>query len=104
MPLSKHKAQILHARRRAKERFDLELTPKLRRQLIADIQAGRAWFVYRQSNRVSIWRVAVGKLTARVVYDSVRKSIVTFLPKGAGKGERREGGFHFVRFNRQTER
>jgi hypothetical protein len=93
---SKHKNQILHARRRAKERAGIDLTPDLRRQLINDIQKGRAKFMWSQSNRVSVWRVFLAGKKFLAIYDKDRHSIVTFLYT------RRPGeqDFHYVVFDK----
>lgn len=95
MAFTKHKAQILHARKRAKERLGVNLTPDLRQRLIRDIQKGFARFLYRQSGRISVWEVFVLGRKATVIYDTDRHSIVTFLPR---RGGRKNAGFYFVSF------
>ncbi len=95
MSFTKHKAQILHAKKRAKERLGIDLTPDMRQRLIRDIQKGHGRFLYRQSGRISVWEVWVAGKRATVIYDSDRHSIVTFLPKRA---TRREPSFYFVSF------
>lgn len=83
MGLSKKKAQRKHAKRRLKERYNIKLSKKLRKSIISDIQKGRAYFLYKQSNRISIFSVQIKKHTVKVVYDCKRQEIVTFLyPQG----------------------
>jgi hypothetical protein len=77
----KQRAQRAHAKRRAAERFDLNLNRHDLAKLVQDIQLGRGVFVERQSHRVSVWNVAIGERRVNVVYDKLRKTIVTFLPK-----------------------
>lgn len=78
--LTKTRAQRIHARRRALERYELDLNRHDLREVVESIQAGKATFVRRQSLRVSIWEVTVKGQACRVVYDKLRKTIVTFLP------------------------
>jgi hypothetical protein len=74
-------AQRRHAKRRAAERYGLELNRHDMRTLVEQIQHGDAEFIERQSLRVSVWWVTVGGKRCRVVYDRLRKTIVTFLPE-----------------------
>lgn len=77
---SKIQNQIYHARRRAKERYNLELTQDLHRLLVRKIQDQRGTYLGRRSKRTSVWEVTHLKQTYKVVYDKIRKVIVTFLP------------------------
>jgi len=77
MSLSKKQSQEIHARRRAYERYGVFILPGAMDALVKTIQKGRAQFVKRQSNRISIFDVD----NKRVVYDRKRKTIVTFLLK-----------------------
>jgi len=79
-PRTKKHAQRVHAVRRAAERYGLSMNHRKLRILVDDIQKGRGEFVRRQSHRVSIWRIDVEGHSVRVVYDKLRKTIVTFLP------------------------
>jgi hypothetical protein len=76
----KARAQTKHAKRRAFERYGVELNRHQLRELADLIRTGKAEFVEKQSHRVSVFRVPIGDTTARVVYDRQRKTIVTFLP------------------------
>lgn len=75
----KEEAQRRHAARRAKERYNLELTEEMMKQIVSQIKRGLSEFVEKQSYRISLHRVIVGELFPTVVYDKKRKVIVTFL-------------------------
>ncbi|MFZ2663852.1 MAG: hypothetical protein WAX66_00610 [Patescibacteria group bacterium] len=87
--LSKKESERKHAIRRAKERYNIDLTSGDIKQLIRAIQTGQATYVRRLSNRVTKWSIPVPKHLAEkslypemiVVYDKERKEIATFLPK-----------------------
>jgi hypothetical protein len=81
--MSKQKAQRLHARRRALERYGMEVGNGTRQQIINAIRQGRSTHVESQSHRISVHDVTLAheELTVRVVYDKHRKEIVTFLPQ-----------------------
>jgi len=82
-PTKRH-AQRLHAKRRAAERYGVNLNHALHVALVAAIQAGRATFVRRQSQRVSHFDVTLPTgATARVVYDRQRQVLITVLPPEA---------------------
>lgn len=91
---SKKKAEFIHARRRMRQRFGIEMGQVRRRMIVQAIQAGKAEFLGRQSCRVTLWRVEVDGAKLSVVYDNKRKEIVTVLPKGGESppAERRCGG------------
>lgn len=72
----KTKALRAHARRRALQRYDIELTRTLRNEIIQKIQRNESVHLETQSNRVSVHLVN----QMRVVYDRLRKEIVTVLP------------------------
>ena len=78
--LSKKQCQQHHAKKRALERYGLNLITKDLRQLVLDIQNGKSKLIEQQSLRVSIREVEFNGEQVFVVYDSKRKSIVTFLP------------------------
>ena len=86
--------QVRHALRRARdpERLGINLNEEQYWRLVKQIKrqyrppyVGRAVFVGKESIRVSFWFVWFGEreMWLPVVYDSVRKTIVTFLPRGA---------------------
>jgi len=43
------------------------------------IQTNKAQFVDRQSNRITRWKIEFKGLELIAVYDSIRKTVVTFL-------------------------
>jgi hypothetical protein len=70
--------QRLHAKKRALERYGLDLTDDLYTEL--NSLAASASVLIRQSNRLTIRRIFFKEFPIRVVYDSHRKQIITFLP------------------------
>jgi hypothetical protein len=78
---SKTKAQKIHAKLRAAERYNLLLSSEDLKQIIKQIQSNRAIFLERQSLRVTKWEVTVKDQTLCVIYDRERHSIVTILPQ-----------------------
>lgn len=78
--MDKAQSQAKHAKRRALERYDLELSDRDLREIVRLIQAGKAQKTLKQSHRVTVcWLQFQGK-TIKVVYDKSRKSIASFLP------------------------
>lgn len=80
MRRSKARGQREHAIKRAVQRFGLCLSAEDYDALVADIQAGRARFLFRESLRLTHHELDVGGKRCRVVYDATRKTIVTLLP------------------------
>jgi len=68
-----------HAAKRFQERFGEELDGKLLDEIIRDIQYGRAKFIGKQSNKISIFEVQKKNKQIRVVYDKKYNTPVTFL-------------------------
>lgn len=79
---SKAKSQRKHAKRRALSRYGLALSRHHLDAIVLQIQSGKAKFVERQSNRVTLWEVSYEGHILPVVYDKIRKTCVTFLPTG----------------------
>lgn len=77
---SKKKHQAFHARGSFGDRYGIVLTDELHAHLVRDIQTGKAFFMFRQSHRVSVFKVDHGGRKIPVVYDGDRKQIVTALP------------------------
>lgn len=75
-----------HARRRFHERYGITLTTDQERKLIRQIQSGYATLIEKQSNNRSVFRVKLKTDrqdvldTVTVVYDKIRRSIVTVFP------------------------
>jgi len=86
--MNKARGQYRHAQRRAWGRFHLKLTPELMEQFIDKIRYAdrltdgkpNAILVKRESNRVSTWLIAHEGKEYHIVYDSLRKTLVSFLP------------------------
>lgn len=78
---SKRAAQFEHARKRAMTRYGLRLTRAVHDHFIKNIHVNGSTLVERQSHRISIHDVKLNDVTYRVVYDSTRKVLVTFLYK-----------------------
>jgi len=76
----KKRAQIRHAKHRFETRFDTTLNDGEYLNLVKQIQDGEAEFVERQSNRVTVWNVALNEKVVRVIYDKRTKVIVSALP------------------------
>jgi hypothetical protein len=75
----KRKNQIKHAKKRFQKRFDIDLNANQYIQLVNRIKKGKADFVRRQSNRVTIWDMNFEGKHIRVVYDKKTSAIVTAL-------------------------
>lgn len=78
--MTKKKSEQLHAKRRALERYNLELTRDVRDELRGQIKKQKGKFLYRESRRVTVWEVVRQEQTYKVVYDKLRGEIITFLP------------------------
>lgn len=88
---NKKQGQQIHTKRRAKERYGLNLNKDDRRAITQRIKdslkkpevitpAASANFLVKHSNRVSEWEVPYAEKNLRVLYDSKRSSIITCLP------------------------
>jgi len=78
-PEDKEKALRVHSWRRALERYGLDLTDELRKEIIDQIRSGKSTAVEKQSERLSIHDVHVAGQRVRVAYDKSRGALVTFL-------------------------
>lgn len=72
-----------HLRKRASERYGLTLNKDDVRDINKQIQTKGAEFVGRQSLTRSFWKVEHAGQTLNVVYDNLRHTAVTALPKNA---------------------
>lgn len=79
MAKSKGECQLQHAKKRAYERLGIEMSTADICSIIRQIQAGKARFIERQSNRVTVFEISVVGNDVLVLYDSSRKTIITFL-------------------------
>ena len=80
MSRSKKRAKRYHARRRARERYRLLLDRIDLKTLVDKIQNNEGEFVYKSSNRTTLWKLKCKGQAVLVVYDKLRSEIVTFLP------------------------
>jgi hypothetical protein len=79
--LTKYGAQVVHATRRARERYGLSLDRETYNQLVKKIRTGRdVKLLERESRRVSHYLVKHEDRWYPIVFDWVRNTIVTFLP------------------------
>ena len=79
---NKARSQRKHAKQRAFERLQLDLTQRDIDRLAEQIRSGRAdvaRIILKQSNTRSWWRVRYEERWIAVVYDRARGQIVTFL-------------------------
>lgn len=72
-----------HAKKRAAERYNLDLNRDARQEIVRKIQHNEAEFVGKQSNNRSFWRVDHAGESLNVVYDKQRSTMCTVLPKEA---------------------
>lgn len=70
-----------HAKRRARQRYGIDLNDQVHQELVNMIQKQEAQLVDKQSNRVTVWDMTYKGDEMRVVYDTLRHLIVTFLYK-----------------------
>lgn len=87
MSMLKKTPKILnaHAKKRAEERYGLNLNKEARHEIVQRIQANQAEFVGKQSNNRSLWRVQYQDQSLNVVYDKARSTLCTVLPKEAAE-------------------
>ena len=72
-----------HAKKRAAERYHIDLNRDARQEIVRKIQHNEAEFVGKQSNNRSFWRVDHAGESLNVVYDKQRSTMCTVLPKEA---------------------
>lgn len=77
---NKSDAQYLHAKKRAMERYGLDYTKEIEKRFVGKIHRGEAHYMGKQSNRVTYYIINHEEYGYAVVYDKLRKTIVTFLP------------------------
>ncbi len=69
-----------HSKRRASERYQVNLNGKDLRSIVKLIQANKGQFIERRSLDRSTWEVEYNEQVFRVVYSKRHKTIVTVLP------------------------
>lgn len=78
--MDKKLAQRIHAKRRAAERYGLTINRQTQRDWIQLISDEKAVMVNKPSNRVRIYLIEHEGKTIKVVFDRIRRTIVTCLP------------------------
>lgn len=78
--MNKTQAQRIHASRRAAERYGMKFGRAEQREFVKAIQTGKSTVIEKQSHRVTVHELIIEGEPVRVVYDRIRKTIVTFLP------------------------
>ena len=83
--MKKEKSQKIHAQKRCKQRYGLTLGTKTYDALCAKLreQGDDCVFLFKESNRVSLFAIKHEGEWVPIVYDKIRHTIVTFLPKEA---------------------
>ena len=80
MSHSKRSSERKHAKRRARQRYRLLINRFVLEKLVNDIQSNKGEFIYKSSNRATVWKLVCKGKEVLVVYDKLRAQIVTFLP------------------------
>jgi hypothetical protein len=80
---TKADAQFVHSRRRALERYGLDLSPDTYRHAINLIRRGLGQPQGRITWRLSKFVIHINEVSYIVVYDKKRHTIATFLPRDA---------------------
>jgi len=78
---SKKQNQKTHAKRRALERLELNLTNEDLFHIGSKIKKGESNFIRKISNRLTVHEVEYNSQTLKVVYDTTRHQVITFLKK-----------------------
>lgn len=78
---SKKSSQQKHAKKRALERHEIDLTQEDFKKIKDMIESGRSELLKKQSHRVSIRKIILNNNEYVIVYDHNRKTVVSFLPK-----------------------
>jgi hypothetical protein len=84
---TKREGQILHAQKRARQRFGLYFSEHQLDQLAQDIQTQKLKFLERQSLRITVWLACIEEMEIVLVYDSKRQVVTTLIPYEWWKGD-----------------
>lgn len=79
-----------HARRRALERYNLNLSDhdiKIMSRMITGNHSDKVEFIERSSNDRTIWRITFAGKTMKAVYSKRHKSIVTILHENSDESQ-----------------
>ncbi len=77
--MTKREQQIVHAKKRAQERFGTDINKCFRRDLVDLVASGKLPIIRKQSNRVYVYEIDLNGQKAQLVYDKMRKVPITFL-------------------------
>lgn len=80
MRKDKADCQRIHAKRRALQRYALNLDNQKQDEVVKIIQKGKGIFLRRDSIRVAVFAVRFEGMLLKVVYDSQRKTLASVLP------------------------
>jgi hypothetical protein len=69
-----------HTRERGFERYNMEFSRKVERDIYEQITTQQAIFLHKLSLRASVWLVTTNGQFATIVYDKKRRVIATVLP------------------------
>lgn len=78
--MNKKRALRIHAKRRALDRYGVALNRFQLKDLVDCIKEGNGRYIKHHSKRVSEWELKYEGKTFRVLYDTSRHEIITFLP------------------------
>ena len=77
---SKNKAERLHFKKRMSERYGLDISRENIVRIVKIIQRNQSIFTIKQSNTRSIHFISYADRVIPMVYDKLRKELVTALP------------------------
>ncbi len=78
--VDKRYAQREHFKKRMFERYGITVNRTLYRDMVNMVQRSDGIFLGQQSNRLKVWRLFVHDQHITIVYDSIRKELVTATP------------------------
>ena len=78
--MTKAESQRWHAKRRARERYHLDINRFVYKTIIADILSGKAKKLEKQTHRVTTYLIRIEDEEYPIAFDKIRKEIITFLP------------------------
>jgi hypothetical protein len=77
---NKTRCQQIHFRRRCTERLGFVPSKRELEELINKIQSNKSQFIERQSHRITVWRDNFKDIDIILIYDKIRKQIITVMP------------------------
>lgn len=78
---TKAESQTQHFRQRLFERYKMVINESQIKTIVSLIQKGKGKLLEKQSNRVKKYSVPFEDKNIVVIYDSIRKTLVTVLPE-----------------------